>query len=453
MKLKTFLAGYLLFLGLLFSSLGFVSSYMTTNQMDILRRQSQRDFGRISASLARDIAALQGGVFPMEGAGFNASVDTLVRGYSHYYQGHGISLALGEAAPYSTLQFTTYGHRHYIYIVAPLPGVFQHMGLTFRQCVTDSVAALENIQRILLTVAIAFAMIAAFAFYFALSYIFKPLDIVAGASIDIANGNYGKRIFVRGKGELSQVARDFNRMAVVIENQIRQLEAEADQKQQFIDNFAHEIRTPLTSIYGNAEYLQKAPYNEGEMIELTGTMMERTNHMIQIANSLLQLATLRDYAPTKCLLPLPPLLDNITETLRLPLAAQGTTLTWQADTPTVLAQEDLLKSLLLNLCHNAIKACPKGRGTITIAAHAQEGNTILKIQDNGYGIPKESLPRITEPFYRVDSARDRSQGGVGLGMALCQQIAKAHGGSITIQSDEGVGTEVAIVLPEGFTKP
>lgn len=446
MKLKTFLSAYLLFIIILYGSLGLVSVYMNNNQMDMLRRQSERDFGRISSTLARDVAVLYGHM-GFHRDGFVESVETLVRGYSHYYREHGIHLTLLTQAGSITdeLTFVQNEHGHFIYITGELPIAFySSLALIFQQCITESVTVMQNIQQIFLILAIGFSIIAAFAFYIVLSQVFKPLDVVARTSIKIADGHYGERIYVRGSNELSQVARDFNRMAEKIENQILILEEEAVKKQQFIDNFAHEIRTPLTSIYGNAEHMQRALLDEGEIIELAEIIMERTNHMIKIANSLLQLATLRDYSPTKSDINIKTLFEYVARTLSTLLSEQGVLLTSKTNVDVISGQEDLLKSLLLNLCFNSLKACPKDSGQITLQAIKQRTNIILSVSDNGCGIPKDSITRVVEPFYRVDKARSHNQSGAGLGLTLCKQIAAVHSAKMSIESKEGIGTKIEI---------
>ena len=109
-------------------------------------------------------------------------------------------------------------------------------------------------------------------------------------------------------------------------------------------------------------------------------------------------------------------------------------------------QEDLLKSLLVNLCLNAINACTPGAGVIRLTAEKQLDGLIISVADNGCGIPDESLSYITEPFYRVDKARSREQGGAGLGLALCRQIAGAHGAEMVLESSVGAGTTVKITF-------
>ena len=103
---------------------------------------------------------------------------------------------------------------------------------------------------------------------------------------------------------------------------------------------------------------------------------------------------------------------------------------------------------MLNLCYNAVKACGETGGFIELAATAHDWLVTLSVRDNGRGIAKENLPKLTEPFFRVDKARTREQGGVGLGLTLCKQIADVHGAKLTVDSALGVGTKVTVIFPK-----
>jgi signal transduction histidine kinase len=235
-------------------------------------------------------------------------------------------------------------------------------------------------------------------------------------------------------------------MAERIEEQIKLLEEEAASKQQFIDNFAHEIRTPLTSIYGYAEYIQKAPLDEHGVIDSTQSIINEANHMKRIADSLLKLATLRNFTLTKSAISIPHLFEDVEQTLKSALLEKDILLICRYDIETLEGQEDLIKSLLLNLCSNSIKFCTPSSGRIFLEATVKDDKTVLSVTDNGCGISREELSKITEPFYRADKARSREQGGAGLGLALCKQIAELHGAEMSIESSTGVGTSVKITF-------
>jgi two-component system sensor histidine kinase VicK len=114
--------------------------------------------------------------------------------------------------------------------------------------------------------------------------------------------------------------------------------------------------------------------------------------------------------------------------------------------PNVNVDKDRIEQVLLNIISNAIKYTQEG-GTISVYLGQVYNEVYVKVIDNGIGIPKKDLPRIFERFYRVDKARTREFGGTGLGLSIAKEIIEAHGGSITIESENGKGTEVIINLP------
>jgi two-component system phosphate regulon sensor histidine kinase PhoR len=115
----------------------------------------------------------------------------------------------------------------------------------------------------------------------------------------------------------------------------------------------------------------------------------------------------------------------------------------------VQADHDRLAQILINLVDNAVKYTPAG-GAVTVRAQTTaDGRVETSVSDTGVGIPRADLPRITERFYRVDKARSRELGGTGLGLAIVKHLVLAHGGEMTVESEEGRGTTVRVTLPPG----
>ena len=458
MRLKAFLSTYFLFLLVLFSFIGVVSGYMTDSQTNMLREKSFREFQTISASLARDIQLVYGSSQGLFGADISEAVKSFTNVYAQYYRQHGIEISLTDLSLCehpddifldTEISFIQQEREHFIHITGALHSASQFFQMDYYSNITDNIMDIRNMQCVFLMFSIIFSIIAAFGLYLILLRIFRPLGIVASASQKIAYGDYGERIHVKGINEISSMAMDFNRMADQIEKQIFLLKEEAISKQQFIDNFAHEIRTPLTSIYGYAEYIQRTPFDEGELIESMQFIMAEANHMKKIANSLLELATLRNYVPVKGEILIRELFEEVKQTLKKALHEGNIQLVCRNEVDVIEGQEDLIKSLLLNLCSNAIKSCTPNDGIIYLEAKKQNEKTGLSVSDNGCGISDEEIARITEPFYRIDKARSRDHGGAGLGLTLCRQIAEVHGAEMIIESLVGSGTKITVT----FTYP
>ena len=449
MRLKTFLMSYLVLISVLFITVSSISIYMVNNQLAMTRERSMREYQTISASLARDMAAMLGrsGMDTIQ----SIAIDSLVNTYAIFYQEHQIEISLidiGEEKKSDEIEMTLIEKEgsHFVSITGLLPHPFQAYSLKANFDISENVASMENIQNTLLILFSITSALSAIVLHLTFKKIFTPLEIVASASKKIANGKYHERIIIEGEGELLAVAEDFNKMAEEIEYQIEKLEEEALGKQQFVDNFAHEIRTPLTSIYGYAEYMQKARLEEEELIEMTQYIMDEAIHMKNIANSLLELATLKNFTPVKNKVFLPKLFEEIQKTLKKSLDEENVKLIITTHIDFLDVQEDLLRSLLLNLCSNALKSCTYGEGIIRLDASKIAERIVLSVTDDGHGIPKESLDRVIEPFYRVDKARSREFGGAGLGLALCHQIAEIFNAQLVIESEVGSGTQIKLIF-------
>lgn len=212
----------------------------------------------------------------------------------------------------------------------------------------------------------------------------RPLAVLTDAGAQIAAGDYARRTDLHTGDEIEALSRSFDKMADAVQEKIADLEADVQRREDFVGAFTHELKTPMTSIIGYADMLHTMQTDPDEQRE--------------------------------------------------------------AAAPTVRGDADLLLDLLCNLVQNAAKASAPGAPVLVLCAQAGDAVT-LTVADRGCGIPPELIPRVTEPFYMVDKSRARRQGGSGLGLALCQRIAAAHGSALRIESEPGRGTRVSVTLP------
>lgn len=218
---------------------------------------------------------------------------------------------------------------------------------------------------------------------------------------------------------------------------------EADRKQMLVDNMAHELRTPLTSIYGYAEYIEKANTTEERRLIAAKYIMSESERLQKISELLLDGAFIRENAIEMTWVELPALLADVAEKLQ-PKAEHGEVeILCDTSTATVWGNETLLSMLFYNLTENAIKACPPG-GKVKLSCEGTQAT----VEDNGKGMTAEQLLHITEPFYRTDRSRSRAEGGAGLGLALCKQIIRTHDAEMKFESEMGVGTKIFVNFSE-----
>ena len=210
-------------------------------------------------------------------------------------------------------------------------------------------------------------------------------------------------------------------------------------------SFAHELKTPMTSIIGFSDLLRQGDLDEStrmmaaQYIYLEGRRLER------LSFKLLDLLLLKKDAVTMRSVYLPFLVEEIQQALLPGLKEKAIRLVCKSDPGSVLLEPDLIKSLLYNLIDNASKAIEQ-EGIIALRATLTPEGCQFQVADNGRGMEEDELERITEAFYRVDKARSRSQGGAGLGLALCKQIVALHNGTIQFASEPGKGTRVTVNL-------
>lgn len=269
----------------------------------------------------------------------------------------------------------------------------------------------------------------------------RPLAVLTDAGAQIAAGDYARRTDLHTGDEIEALSRSFDKMADAVQEKIADLQEDVQRREDFMGAFAHELKTPMTSIIGYADMLRTLQIDPAEQHEAAGAIYHESRRLEALSYKLLSLLSLSDER-----LELAPV--DLTDLWpRLRMACPQVPLLTPQGGAVVHGDADLLLDLLCNLVQNAAKASPAGMPVTVLLADA--GDTVaLTVQDHGCGIPADKLARVTEPFYMVDKSRARKQGGSGMGLALCQRIAAVHGGTLQISSQVGVGTAVTVTLPK-----
>ncbi len=283
---------------------------------------------------------------------------------------------------------------------------------------------------------------AAFAFLFS-GLITKPVRRLSRASKAIADGNYSERLPVSSKDELGQLTESYNKMAQIIEEKVGELELSIKQKEDFIGAFAHETKTPMTSIIGYADLIYQGKLDEKGRREAAEIILSEGQRLQALSYKLLELSSLENKGITREDINTSEMADDIIKTVGGRI--NETKLDVNLEDAYLKIDYDLFKTVLLNLIDNSIKA---GAKSITLTGNSlPESKYVIKVSDDGCGIPKELLERVKEAFYMVDKSRSRANHGAGLGLALCDRIIKLHNGNLDIKSTPGTGTEIEITIP------
>jgi heavy metal sensor kinase len=273
----------------------------------------------------------------------------------------------------------------------------------------------------------------------------SPIDKLTRLARRVSAKDLSQRLNLRlPDDEVGRLARTFDEMIARLDDAFRR-------QRQFTADASHELRTPLTAIKGQVEVALRRRRDAAAYREVLQAVNEEVDRLIRLVGSLLTLAR-ADAGQIPIALEtvsLPELVAGAVEQVD-PVAKQrdielsasaGPAVTLQAD-------EDLLLQLLLNLLDNAIKHTPAG-GRVTVGWRVNGRQVELWVRDTGVGIAGEHLAHIFDRFYRVDKARSRAEGGVGLGLSICRWIAEAHGGHISVRSAPGQGSTFTAGLPTG----
>jgi signal transduction histidine kinase len=273
----------------------------------------------------------------------------------------------------------------------------------------------------------------------------RPLSALSATTRRIAAGDLEQRAKVRGHDEVAEVAFSLNQMADSIEHNVTTLANLAESRKIFMGNLAHEMKTPLTSILGFADILRiKRTVSDDDRCEYANIIVSETKRLQSLSGKLMELLSIGSIKTTLVPINLKELCDQLCVTLQ-PLMQKAEINLIQKIAPVVIAGDaELLQILLGNLIDNACKAS-QPKSSITLATETPtNGSLILSVSDCGFGIPADQIPLLTEPFFMLDKARTRKSGGAGLGLAICSEIARVHGATMSIKSELGKGTTVQL---------
>lgn len=262
----------------------------------------------------------------------------------------------------------------------------------------------------------------------------------------IAEGDYSARANNMGSDEIGNLAIQFNNMAQSVDSTIKEINRVSENRQNFIHNITHEIRTPLTSIIGFSSLIKNEKvYTKQDIIEYSSRIYEEGNYINSISQRLMEIVLMDN-----------PNLElekiNISETISQIVQGMKQKFEnvdfYEDITPNIYIDMDktLLQSLILNIAKNAITAYEENERKIVIISleKISENQISMKIIDKGRGISNDNLKKITEPFYTLNKDRNRQLSGMGLGLPLCIKICDVLNAKFEIKSEIGQGTCVNI---------
>jgi signal transduction histidine kinase len=310
----------------------------------------------------------------------------------------------------------------------------------------------QVIYRAVLLGAVTAILIALIAAYFVSRSITSPIREMKQTAHRFAKGDFSKKVRIKSRDELGELAKSLNTMADELQQKIENLKQMDRMRTDFVANVSHELKTPLTLIKGYIETLEdKGIDGEGKAQKFISIIKEHTDRLSNIIDDLLSLSELElsKDSIVKVEFDLKSLVDDIALGFGHELTVKKQTLSIESQGSNfiITADRDKIEQLFVNLLDNAIKYTEE-TGKIVLSLLEQDSAVVVTVEDNGIGIPKEHLDRVFERFYRVDKARSRQLGGTGLGLGIAKHIVLAHKGEIRIESDVNKETKVFVTLPK-----
>lgn len=268
----------------------------------------------------------------------------------------------------------------------------------------------------------------------------RPLRFIAASTRGITAHRLRDRL---EPGQFPQELRD---LVQAMNDMLNRLEHAFSRLSQFSADLAHELRTPITNLMGEAEVTLSRDRPVEEYRQVLESSLEEFRRLSRLISRMLFLARVED--PQTALMRVPlnaqKLVDDVFAFFEATAEEQGVILQSEVTT-SLYGDEDMLRQALANLVSNALEATPSG-GRILASVKAEGRRVVLAVQDSGRGIPENELPHLLDRFYRTEDAQRRKAPGTGLGLAIVQSIARLHGGDVAITSRVGQGTTISLNL-------
>lgn len=270
-----------------------------------------------------------------------------------------------------------------------------------------------------------------------------PITELEHVSKELSKGRFNTTIEIQVENELSDLAESFKQLA-------NTLAAEDEKKRVFIQNISHELRTPLSYIQGYSELLENHCKEQAISTEYAGIIHKEAHRMNRLVNQLIDLTKLEratqdeiGFSP----LVLSEIIENAVQNTALKRKEKQQTIELQLDEELVVnGTEDRLLQIFINLLDNA-SSYTDPHGHVSVFSRKNKNMASIEIKDSGQGIAPEQLPFLTERFFRVEKSRSRTEGGVGIGLSIVNQIVDLHQGQLSFDSVEGEGTTVTVEIP------
>lgn len=350
-----------------------------------------------------------------------------------------------EKITHKTIHHNKNHKKYFLLMNAPMQSTSTNKSMYYIQMAKDTTAEhkiIEDLRKNLITILLLGVVISGTLCVLVTRKSLKPLRDITKATKAITVTRLKERLDALSyPSELSTLAIAFNKMLDRIEDGFTRLS-------RFSADLAHELRTPINILMGEAELALSRPRSNEEYLEIIASSLEEFQRLANMINNLLFLARAENpnQSITRSWVDINELLKNIHEYYEAAAEEKQVRMIYQGE-GRVYADPILLRRAIINLVSNALQHSKMG-GLITLSSVIDKDQSIqIHITDTGHGIDKEHWPNLFDRFYRVDSDRSQSTGGTGLGLAIVKSIMELHGGEITLDSELGKKTTFTLTFP------
>lgn len=357
------------------------------------------------------------------------------------------------------------GDRYFVYVTTNGALDNKALNLITRRDISDIYGMLDRSVREFREITLLILGISALLLYILSRFLTRPLESLRDTTDSFAAGDYSVRSRIGTSDEVGLLSDRFNSMADSVESHVEELNDMVHRREQFVADFTHEIKTPMTSIIGYADTLRSVDLSKEEEQQALRYIFSEGKRLESMSMKLFDLLYLKDHPIEKKKISAAALAESVETSMKPLLAVAGQTLTVNAAPGILEGDPELLKTVFINLIDNARKASKEGtvieftgetvpeipdEATGSGKAGSEKngsGGYRFTVRDHGIGISEEDQKKIFDEFFMVDKSRTRAAGGAGLGLSLTAVILERHGAKIGLKSRLNEGTTVSVLLP------
>ena len=361
--------------------------------------------------------------------------------------------------------------KHYIYVTSQSVIDEKNLWIVSKCDASEAYTLLDEQINYFRLIIIVILIAESAAMYFISRYMTKPLEKLNHVSEEIAQGDYATRVNVKSHDEIGLLAQKFNIMAQAVSDHVDELNDMVHRREQFVADFTHEIKTPMTSIIGYADTMRSMELPREEQMMALGYIFSEGKRLESMSQKLFELIYLRRHDIEKARVHMADLCAEVVKVVEPAYENRHLTIETEIEDTVLTVNRELLVTALVNMMDNARKASEEGQQvevtgkfvdkmacnilkdkTYIGEAESADDRKCMRayeicIIDHGIGMTKEQAERICDEFYMADKSRARKEGGAGIGMSLVAIILEHHNAVLSVESEPGCGTTMRILLP------